>query len=160
MALALGLGSLFNHSDQPNVSFKLNTQQYTIEYTTFRPIQQGEELCIFYGHQATFGDDQGQVEVGASTLTPEEEEKDLVFGGLAGLQLDGDGEEQQEQEGQEEQEEPKPQRTEEQQRAWDNEIIPFDQLDWRKVTNLVEPEDLPLTTCKLIALSLLLFGAR
>ncbi|KAF8073797.1 hypothetical protein FPV67DRAFT_1606053 [Lyophyllum atratum] len=36
MALALGLGSLFNHSAQPNVSFSLDTANESIRYTTVR----------------------------------------------------------------------------------------------------------------------------
>ncbi|KXN88195.1 SET domain-containing protein 7 [Leucoagaricus sp. SymC.cos] len=54
MALALGLGSLFNHSDQPNVSFALDTSTDSIRYTTTRDIEQDEELCIFYGHKLWF----------------------------------------------------------------------------------------------------------
>lgn len=54
MALALGLGSLFNHSDPPNVSFKLDTSTDSIRYITTRDIQTGEELCIFYGHKLWF----------------------------------------------------------------------------------------------------------
>ncbi|KII86899.1 hypothetical protein PLICRDRAFT_66319, partial [Plicaturopsis crispa FD-325 SS-3] len=53
-ALALGLGSLFNHSENPNVSFVLDPSSESIRYTTFRTVREGEELCIFYGHRLWF----------------------------------------------------------------------------------------------------------
>ncbi|KZT64622.1 hypothetical protein DAEQUDRAFT_601696 [Daedalea quercina L-15889] len=54
MALALGLGSLFNHSQNPNVSYTLDHDTDSIRYTTTRRIEEGEELCIFYGHKLWF----------------------------------------------------------------------------------------------------------
>ncbi|KAJ9612063.1 hypothetical protein H2200_003658 [Cladophialophora chaetospira] len=49
-ALALGLGSMFNHSthDQ-NVGWLRNTETDVIIYTALRDIKAGEELCISYG---------------------------------------------------------------------------------------------------------------
>ena len=56
MALALGLGSLFNHDDvSPNVTYELDKLTTTIRYTTKRHISPGEELCIYYGHGIRFG---------------------------------------------------------------------------------------------------------
>ncbi|KAK0201687.1 cytidine deaminase-like protein [Desarmillaria ectypa] len=54
MALALGLGSLFNHSDPPNVTYEVDLTTDSIRYTTVRDIEPGEELCIFYGHKLWF----------------------------------------------------------------------------------------------------------
>lgn len=70
MALALGLGkttplflttcsncslgSLFNHSQTPNVNFVRDTHTDSIRYTTVRIIQPNEELCIFYGYNLWF----------------------------------------------------------------------------------------------------------
>ncbi|KAF8840763.1 cytidine deaminase-like protein [Paxillus ammoniavirescens] len=54
MALALGLGSLFNHSGQPNVSFSIDSARECITYTSARTINPDEELCIFYGHKLWF----------------------------------------------------------------------------------------------------------
>ena len=49
-ALALGLGSMFNHSTRDqNVGWKRNTETDVIVYTTLRDIKAGEELCISYG---------------------------------------------------------------------------------------------------------------
>ena len=50
MALALGLGSLFNHHPtSANVSYELDKTTRSIRYRTVRQIQKGEELCICYG---------------------------------------------------------------------------------------------------------------
>ncbi|CAE6475407.1 unnamed protein product [Rhizoctonia solani] len=49
MALPLGLGSIFNHTRDPNVSYRLNKKTNTIEYTTTKQINTGDELCIYYG---------------------------------------------------------------------------------------------------------------
>ncbi|OAP56918.1 hypothetical protein AYL99_09030 [Fonsecaea erecta] len=49
-ALALGLGSMFNHSTRDqNVGWKRNTETEVIVYTALRDIKAGEELCISYG---------------------------------------------------------------------------------------------------------------
>ncbi|PWY97301.1 hypothetical protein BCV70DRAFT_208684 [Testicularia cyperi] len=49
MALALGLGSLFNHSKSPNVNYTLEHASHSIRYTTTRRITAGQELTISYG---------------------------------------------------------------------------------------------------------------
>ncbi|KAF8937818.1 hypothetical protein EDD21DRAFT_315074 [Dissophora ornata] len=56
MALALGLGSMFNHSNRPNVGFQRDFENKVIRYTTLREIQSGEELCISYGPNLWFPD--------------------------------------------------------------------------------------------------------
>jgi SET domain-containing protein len=49
-ALALGLGSMFNHSTRDqNVGWIRNTETDVIIYTALRDIEAGEELCISYG---------------------------------------------------------------------------------------------------------------
>ena len=48
------LGSLFNHSSHPNLSYTLDTKTDSIRYTTVRDINPDEELCIFYGHNVWF----------------------------------------------------------------------------------------------------------
>ena len=54
MLLALGLGSLFNHSETPNVDFRRDGPNATIRYYAARDIEQGEELFIFYGSELWF----------------------------------------------------------------------------------------------------------
>lgn len=49
-ALALGLGSLLNHSVHgQNVGWKKDLESACITYIALRDIHQGEELCINYG---------------------------------------------------------------------------------------------------------------
>ena len=49
-AIALGLGSLFNHSASgQNVGFERNLNMQCITYTALKDIQPKEELCINYG---------------------------------------------------------------------------------------------------------------
>ncbi len=47
-ALALGYGSLFNHSYAPNALFKLNLQNKTIDFIANTTIKTGEEIRINY----------------------------------------------------------------------------------------------------------------
>jgi tRNA-specific adenosine deaminase 3 len=42
-------GSLFNHSDSPNVSYSIDTATESIRYTTVRAVEPDEELCIYFG---------------------------------------------------------------------------------------------------------------
>jgi tRNA-specific adenosine deaminase 3 len=48
------LGSLFNHSSHPNVSYTIDPAHECIRYTSTRTINPEEELCIFYGHKLWF----------------------------------------------------------------------------------------------------------
>lgn len=50
--LALGLGSLFNHSRRPNVDYRLGRLEDNVIrfFVGHRAVQAGEELCIYYGH--------------------------------------------------------------------------------------------------------------
>ena len=62
-ALALGLGSMFNHSRDQNVGFQRDLASQTIIYTTLRGIKAQEELCISYGPNVWFEDvDKGEHE--------------------------------------------------------------------------------------------------
>lgn len=55
-ALALGLGSMFNHDSEPNVGFIRDIANSLIRYVTLRPIEKNEELCISYGNHLWFDD--------------------------------------------------------------------------------------------------------
>lgn len=71
MALPLGLGSLFNHSDAPNVTYTKNKESDCIEYATTREISAEEELCIFYGHNLWFVDHDAKAQEGCREETDE-----------------------------------------------------------------------------------------
>ncbi|KAI9500472.1 hypothetical protein GGI25_001595 [Coemansia spiralis] len=55
-ALALGLGSMFNHEPfgQENIGFVRDMHNEFIKYTALRDIAAGEELCICYGPNVWF----------------------------------------------------------------------------------------------------------
>jgi SET domain-containing protein len=48
-ALALGFGSLFNHSDDPNAEFRRRIRDLQIEFRALVPIAKGEQITIDYG---------------------------------------------------------------------------------------------------------------
>ncbi|MGX6443209.1 SET domain-containing protein [Neobacillus sp. K501] len=47
-ALALGYGSLFNHSYTPNALYKLNLKNQTVDFFAHKNIKVGEEILINY----------------------------------------------------------------------------------------------------------------
>jgi SET domain-containing protein len=47
-AIALGYGSLYNHSDKPNADFALDYMSNTIDFSAIMDIQAGEEIMINY----------------------------------------------------------------------------------------------------------------
>ena len=67
-ALALGLGSMFNHMRIPNVGWERDIPTKSIRYFTIRDIMEGEELCISYGPKLWFDDADGPVEVASSAV--------------------------------------------------------------------------------------------
>ena len=84
-ALALGLGSIFNHSASPNTGFLRDMDKQTISYITLRDVPVGSELYICYGSSLWFDDAVGE---GGDIRSPDdsEEEDDAHF--LSRLQLD------------------------------------------------------------------------
>jgi hypothetical protein len=55
--LALGYGSLFNHSQHPNIDYRVDSVNEVIRFSTGHAhIVVGEELCIFYGANLWFHD--------------------------------------------------------------------------------------------------------
>ncbi|WP_328515381.1 SET domain-containing protein [Halobacillus yeomjeoni] len=48
VAIALGYGSLFNHSYDPNAWFKNNLKAKTVDFYAYKDIQAGEEITVNY----------------------------------------------------------------------------------------------------------------
>ncbi|SCZ98046.1 BZ3500_MvSof-1268-A1-R1_Chr3-3g06540 [Microbotryum saponariae] len=140
MALALGLGSLFNHSPRPNINFVLHADEYTIHYTTCRAIQKGEELCIFYGHDAHFGQN------GASPHSTDSDEDPGPWGGLSDLRLGEKEEEQRDFKTKKYKRRAGGTNASAAEGRWEDDIVLFDDLEWVKVTRMIDPEKIPLTT--------------
>ncbi|GAA6053298.1 hypothetical protein JCM3770_006672 [Rhodotorula araucariae] len=146
MAVALGIGSLFNHSGSPNVTYSLDYSQYTISYRTAKSIRQGEELTIFYGHNVHFSNDDEAIQDNGIV---EGDAIDDGWGGLGGLDT----------------QEPDPEGdrlaqfqslTREELAQRDNEIVGPHEPDfhWKKVTELIDPEDADLTLMPCYAIDL------
>jgi hypothetical protein len=47
--VAWGWGSLYNHSENPNASWRSNTERNTFEFYALTQIKPFEEILIFYG---------------------------------------------------------------------------------------------------------------
>ena len=56
MLLALGVGSLFNHSQTPNLDYRIDHNQLTIKFFAAHDIVPDEEFTIFYGNKLWFED--------------------------------------------------------------------------------------------------------
>ena len=56
MLLALGVGSLFNHSRQPSLDYRIDHNSLIIQYFAARNVTPGEELTIYYGDKLWFED--------------------------------------------------------------------------------------------------------
>jgi len=54
-AIALGYGSLYNHSDQPNADFEINLDTNEIKFIATEEISAGEEILINYISSAVKG---------------------------------------------------------------------------------------------------------
>jgi SET domain-containing protein len=48
VAIPLGLGALYNHSNEPNADVTIDVDALTIIYAAVRAITEGDEVCISY----------------------------------------------------------------------------------------------------------------
>jgi SET domain-containing protein len=48
LAIALGYGSIYNHSGKPNAVFKINPTENMMDFTALRKIKKGEEITFDY----------------------------------------------------------------------------------------------------------------
>ena len=60
MALALGLGSIFNHHREPNAGWMCDIEARLLRYVALRDIAEGEEVFICYGGALWFEDAEGE----------------------------------------------------------------------------------------------------
>lgn len=79
MLLALGVGSLFNHSQTPNLDYRIDQKNAVIKYFAAKDIEPEEELFIFYGSNLWFTDAKAP-EHGDSSSTESDEEKEFMAG--------------------------------------------------------------------------------
>lgn len=48
VVLALGYGSLYNHSKNPNCKYEISSEEKLIKFTALRDIEKDEEICFDY----------------------------------------------------------------------------------------------------------------
>jgi hypothetical protein len=48
LAITLGFGSLYNHSYNPNATYKVNLENKTIDFNAIKDINSGEEITVNY----------------------------------------------------------------------------------------------------------------
>lgn len=53
VGIALGLGSIYNHSYQPNAQYLKHFSRAELEFVALRDIAQGEEITVNYNHEPT-----------------------------------------------------------------------------------------------------------
>lgn len=51
-AVALGFGSIYNHTDAPNAMYKENYQEQVIEFWAIRDIKKNEEITVNYSQES------------------------------------------------------------------------------------------------------------
>ncbi len=59
-AIALGFGSIYNHSPEPNAIYKKHVKEMTLEFVAARDIKQDEEITINYNYGVL--DDYGAID--------------------------------------------------------------------------------------------------
>lgn len=48
LAIALGFGSIYNHSYTPNTTYKINNREQTIVFTALKEIKKNDEITVNY----------------------------------------------------------------------------------------------------------------
>lgn len=61
--IALGYGSLYNHSNNPNANWTNDVENNTFIFFSTREIKKGEEIFICYGDDSYWADGRTHVEV-------------------------------------------------------------------------------------------------
>lgn len=61
--IALGYGSIYNHSDNPNANWYSNNIGRTFQFFAIKPIQPGDEILVYYGDENYWNDGRGNTSV-------------------------------------------------------------------------------------------------
>jgi SET domain-containing protein len=61
--VALGYGSLYNHSNTPNANWTNDVENKTFIFFSTKPIKKGEEIFIYYGDENYWSDGRTHVDV-------------------------------------------------------------------------------------------------
>ena len=61
--VALGFGSLYNHSNNPNADWTNDVEEKIFIFFSTKPIKKGEEIFIYYGDENYWSDGRAHVEI-------------------------------------------------------------------------------------------------
>lgn len=61
--IALGYGSLYNHSDEPNATWETETNNEIFKFVALKPILKDEEIVTYYGDSNYWSDGRSHIEV-------------------------------------------------------------------------------------------------
>ncbi|HSL86179.1 MAG TPA: SET domain-containing protein [Bacteroidales bacterium] len=70
-AICLGYGSFYNHSYEPNTTYKKNLADKTIEFVALKKIKKNEEITVNYN----YGDPDDKSELWIEDIEPYKDEK-------------------------------------------------------------------------------------
>ena len=60
IVLALGFGSIYNHSDENNAEYEINSEEKIITFRAIKDIENGEEIYFNYRGNSSSKDDRGK----------------------------------------------------------------------------------------------------
>lgn len=60
--IALGYGSLYNHSDKPNADWISDEEKNVFRFTSIKPIKKDDEITIYYGGESYWNDGRTHVD--------------------------------------------------------------------------------------------------
>lgn len=61
--VALGCGSLYNHSNTPNADWNNNLENNSFLFTALEDIEPGEEIFVYYGDETFWADGRSNIEI-------------------------------------------------------------------------------------------------
>lgn len=61
--IALGYGSIYNHSEKPNATWKNHPKYKAFQFIATRDINIGEEICIYYGGSTYWDDGRNETKI-------------------------------------------------------------------------------------------------
>jgi SET domain-containing protein len=61
--IALGYGSLYNHSETPNATWEDDLEKETIRFIALKPIGKDEEIVTYYGDENYWSDGRSHIDL-------------------------------------------------------------------------------------------------
>lgn len=61
--VALGYGSLYNHSEEPNAFWVSSSDSRCFEFYSLKDIEEGDEILVWYGGENYWNDGRNDIEV-------------------------------------------------------------------------------------------------